>query len=36
MSNSGHSFGEKEIVTNLAVGYAPVGHYEVENAYQID
>jgi len=36
MSNTGHSSGEKEIVTNLALGYAPVGHYDVENAYQID
>lgn len=36
MTNTGHSIGEKKIVPNLAVGYAPVGHYEVENAYQID
>jgi CubicO group peptidase (beta-lactamase class C family) len=36
MTNTGHSLGEKEIVSNLAAGYAPVGHYDVENAYQID
>jgi len=36
MTNTGHSNGEKEIITNLAVGYAAVGHYDVENADQID
>lgn len=36
MMNTGHSAGEKSIVPNLAVGYAPAGHYDVENAYQID
>lgn len=36
MTNTGHSTGEKEIVSNLANGYSAVGHYEVENAYQIN
>ncbi|GGK74975.1 hypothetical protein GCM10011405_23700 [Rufibacter glacialis] len=36
MTNTGHSHGESEIITNLANGYAPVGHYEVENAYHIN
>ncbi|MDB5232264.1 MAG: hypothetical protein JWN76_3069 [Chitinophagaceae bacterium] len=36
MTHTGHSAGEKEIVPNLAVGYAAIGHYAVENAYQID
>jgi len=36
MTNTGHSIGEKEIVTNLAVGYSAVGHYDVENAFQIN
>ncbi len=36
MMNTGHSAGEICIVSDLAVGYAPAGHYEVENAYQID
>jgi CubicO group peptidase (beta-lactamase class C family) len=36
MINTAHSNGEKAIVANLAVGYAAVGHYDVENAYQID
>lgn len=36
MVNTGHSTGEKSIVTNLASGYAPQGHYDVENAYRID
>ena len=36
MNNTGHSAGEKRIVENLAAGYAPIGHYDVENAYHID
>ncbi|MBX2955601.1 MAG: beta-lactamase family protein [Cyclobacteriaceae bacterium] len=36
MTNTGHSNGEKEIITNLAMGYKPVGHFDVENASQID
>lgn len=36
MSNTGHSTGEKSVIPNIAAGYAPVGHYDVENAYQID
>jgi CubicO group peptidase (beta-lactamase class C family) len=36
MSGTGHSNGESEIVNNLAVGYAPLGNFDVENAYQID
>ncbi|HMQ07167.1 MAG TPA: serine hydrolase domain-containing protein [Saprospiraceae bacterium] len=36
MNNTGHSAGEKSIVENLAAGYAPTGHYDVENAYHID
>ncbi|WP_165864848.1 serine hydrolase domain-containing protein [Rufibacter latericius] len=36
LTNTGHSHGESEIIPNLANGYAAVGHYEVENAYQIN
>lgn len=36
MSNTGHSTGDTAIVSNLAAGYAAIGHYDVENAYQID
>jgi CubicO group peptidase (beta-lactamase class C family) len=36
MKNTGHSTGEKGLVPDLAAGYAPVGHFDVENAYQID
>ncbi|KAA3440194.1 serine hydrolase domain-containing protein [Rufibacter hautae] len=36
MTNTGHSTGEKEIIPNLANGYAAVGHYDLENAYQIN
>lgn len=36
MTNTGHAPGEKAIINNVAAGYAPKGHYEVENAYQID
>jgi CubicO group peptidase (beta-lactamase class C family) len=36
MNNTGHYTSEKEIVTNLAKGYAPKDLYDVESAYQID
>jgi len=36
MNNTGHYSGEKEIITNLAKGYAPKDLYEIESAYQID
>ena len=36
MTNTGHSKGEKNIVLNLAAGYAPIGRYDVENADPID
>jgi CubicO group peptidase (beta-lactamase class C family) len=36
MNNTGHYSNEKEIIRNLAKGYAPTGLYEVEAAYQID
>jgi len=36
MNNTGHYSGEKEIITNLAKGYAPKNLYDVESAYQID
>lgn len=32
MYNTGHSFNEKTIIPNLAAGYVPAGHYDVENA----
>jgi CubicO group peptidase (beta-lactamase class C family) len=35
MNNTGHSTGEKSIIPNLAAGYAPAGHFDIENAYQI-
>lgn len=36
MKGTGHSTGEKSIVPNLAAGYAPAGHFDIENAYQIN
>lgn len=36
MTNTGHCSSEKEMIQNLAKGYAPKGLYEVESAYQID
>ncbi len=36
MNDTGHFFNEKEIIQNLAKGYAPSGLYEIESAYQID
>ena len=36
MTNTGHCYSEKEIIQNLAKGYAPKGLYEVESAYQIN
>ncbi|WP_222983693.1 serine hydrolase domain-containing protein [Flagellimonas meishanensis] len=36
MENSGHFNSEKEIIQNLAKGYAPKDIYDVESAYQID
>lgn len=36
MNNTGHYFNEKEIIQNLAKGYAPKDLYDVESAYQID
>ncbi len=36
MYNTGHFNGYEDIVTNLAKGYAPVGLYEVENAFPLD
>jgi CubicO group peptidase (beta-lactamase class C family) len=36
MNNTGHYSGEKEIITNLAKGYAPKDLYDLESAYQID
>ncbi|AMM52616.1 hypothetical protein TH61_17485 [Rufibacter sp. DG15C] len=35
MQNTGHSSSEKEIIPNVAKGYAPTGLYEVESAYSI-
>ena len=36
MTNTGHYSSEKEIVENLAKGYAPKEIYDIESAYQID
>jgi CubicO group peptidase (beta-lactamase class C family) len=36
MTNTGHYATEKEIIPNLAKGYAPKGLYDVESAYQIN
>lgn len=36
MTNTGHYSSEKEVIQNLAKGYAPKGLYELESAYQID
>lgn len=36
MQHTGHYASEKEIIQNLAKGYAPKGSYELESAYQID
>jgi CubicO group peptidase (beta-lactamase class C family) len=36
MTNSGHYSSEKEMVQNLAKGYAPKDLYDVESAYQVD
>lgn len=35
MKNTGHYSSEKEVITNLAKGYSPIGLYEVEGAYSI-
>lgn len=36
MYHTGHYTGEKEIIKDLAKGYAPKGLYDIESAYQID
>jgi CubicO group peptidase (beta-lactamase class C family) len=36
MNNSGHFASDKQIIPNLAKGYAPKGLYEVESAYHLD
>jgi CubicO group peptidase (beta-lactamase class C family) len=36
MTNTGHYATEKDIIPNLAKGYAPKGLYDVESAYQIN
>ncbi len=36
MDNTGHYSGEKEIIKNLAKGYAPKNLYDLESAFQID
>ncbi|MHC2992388.1 hypothetical protein OB13_12610 [Pontibacter sp. HJ8] len=36
MQHTGHYVSEKEIIQNLAKGYAPKGSYDLESAYQID